>query len=292
MIDMRPSRPDEAEEQKRLWKQAFGDDPRYIDWFYQCCWHPENMLLLLEDGKLASMLALLPHGLTLPNGAEATAYYVYALATDAAVRSKGYGRQLLHYVDDHLRALGADCVTVVPAEPSLFKFFGTVGFAPGFSTRKVELLRDESKEPQSGDQVFPATPEEYNAIRNRLLAGTPAVTYDTELVRYQEGMCRLSGSGLYRILAGGVEGCAAVEYADEESVLFKELLLSRQNIPQALAVFAQILPGRRCHVRTPACWEGLPGSYLQPFGMLKWYNPDKAALWQEGTKGYMGLGFD
>ena len=292
MIDMRPSRPDEAEEQKRLWKQAFGDDPRYIDWFYQCCWHPENMLLLLEDGKLASMLALLPHGLTLPNGAEATAYYVYALATDAAVRSKGYGRQLLHYVDDHLRALGADCVTVVPAEPSLFKFFGTVGFAPGFSTRKVELLRDESKEPQPGDQVFPATPEEYNAIRNRLLAGTPAVTYDTELVRYQEGMCRLSGGGLYRILAGGVEGCAAVEYADEDSVLFKELLLSRQNIPQALAVFAQIMPGRRCHVRTPACWEGLPGSYLQPFGMLKWYNPDKAALWQEGTKGYMGLGFD
>ena len=292
MIDMRPSRPDEAEEQKRLWKQAFGDDPRYIDWFYQCCWHPENMLLLLEDGKLASMLALLPHGLTLPNGAEATAYYVYALATDAAVRSKGYGRQLLHYVDDHLRALGADCVTVVPAEPSLFKFFGTVGFAPGFSTRKVELLRDESKEPQPGDQVFPATPEEYNAIRNRLLAGTPAVTYDTELVRYQEGMCRLSGGGLYRILAGGVEGCAAVEYADEDSVLFKELLLSRQNIPQALAVFAQSLPGRRCHVRTPACWEGLPGSYLQPFGMLKWYNSDKAALWQEGTKGYMGLGFD
>lgn len=292
MIDMRPSRPDEAEEQKRLWKQAFGDDPRYIDWFYQCCWHPENMLLLLEDGKLASMLALLPHGLTLPNGAEATAYYVYALATDAAVRSKGYGRQLLHYVDDHLRALGADCVTVVPAEPSLFKFFGTVGFAPGFSTRKVELLRDESKEPQPGDQIFPATPEEYNAIRNRLLAGTPAVTYDTELVRYQEGMCRLSGGGLYRILAGGVEGCAAVEYADEESVLFKELLFPSQNIPQALAVFAQILPGRRCHVHTPACWEGLPGSYLQPFGMLKWYNPDKAALWQEGTKGYMGLGFD
>lgn len=292
MIDIRPSRPDEAEAQKRLWKQAFGDDPRYIDWFYDCCWHPENMLLLLEDGKLASMLALLPHGLTLPNGEEAKAYYVYALATDAAVRSKGYGRQLLHYVDFHLSARGADCVTVVPAEPSLFKFFGTVGFTPGFSTRKVELLRDESREPLPEDRVTPATPEEYNSIRNRLLTGTPAVTYDLELIRYQEGMCRLSGGGLYRVEAGGVEGCAAVEYVDEDSVLFKELLLPCQQLPRALAVFARTLPGRRCHVRTPACWEGLPGSYLQPFGMLKWYHPDKARLWQEDTKGYMGLGFD
>lgn len=292
MIDIRPSRPDEAEAQKRLWKQAFGDDPRYIDWFYTCCWRPENMLLLLEDGNLASMLALLPHGLTLPNGEEAKAYYVYALATDAAARGKGYGRQLLHAVDVHLKALGADCVTVVPAEPSLFKFFGTVGFAPGFSTRKVELLRDESREPLPEDRVTPASPEEYNAIRNRLLAGTPAVTYGTELIRYQEGMCRLSGGGLYRVEADGVEGCAAVEYVDEDSVLFKELLLPSGQLPRALAVFSRTLPGRRCHVRTPACWEGLPGSYLQPFGMLKWYDPDKAGLWQEGTKGYMGLGFD
>ena len=292
MVEIRPIRPEELPARKGLWKAAFGDDDAYIDWFDRCCGGEAETLGVVEDGALVSMLTLLPHTLTLPGGGEASARYIYALATDPAARSKGYGRQLLRWTDSYLDGRGVDCITVVPAEAGLFKFFGTVGFSPRFSTRKVELLRDESKEPQPGDQIFPATPEEYNAIRNRLLTGTPAVTYDTELVRYQEGMCRLSGGGLYRILAGGVEGCAAVEYADEDSVLFKELLLPRQNIPQALAVFAQILPGRRCHVRTPACWEGLPGSYLQPFGMLKWYNPDKAALWQEGTKGYMGLGFD
>ena len=70
MVEIRPSRPDEAQAQKDLWQAAFGDDPRYIDWFYQCCWRPEDMLLLLEDGKLASMLALLPQTITLPEGYE------------------------------------------------------------------------------------------------------------------------------------------------------------------------------------------------------------------------------
>ena len=292
MVNIRLSRPEEAEAQKKLWQMAFGDDPRYIDWFYACCWKPENMLLLLEDNKLASMLALLPHALVLPNGETASAYYVYALATDPAVRSKGYGRQLLHYVDFHLAARGADCVTVVPAEPSLFKFFATAGFTTGFYTRKAELLREETGRPQPEDRVEPVSPQAYNAIRDRLLAGTPSVRYDTELIGYQEGMSKLSGGGLYRVVAGGAEGCAAVEYAGEGSVLFKELLLPEPQIPRALAAFSRLLPGRRCHVRTPACWDGLPGSYIQPFGMVKWYHLDKARPWQEDTKGYMGLGFD
>ena len=254
MVNIRLSRPEEAEAQKKLWQMAFGDDPRYIDWFYACCWKPENMLLLLEDNKLASMLALLPHALVLPNGETASAYYVYALATDPAVRSKG--------------------------------------FTTGFYTRKAELLREETGRPQPEDRVEPVSPQAYNAIRDRLLAGTPSVRYDTELIGYQEGMSKLSGGGLYRVVAGGAEGCAAVEYAGEGSVLFKELLLPEPQIPRALAAFSRLLPGRRCHVRTPACWDGLPGSYIQPFGMVKWYHLDKARPWQEDTKGYMGLGFD
>ena len=42
MVEIRPSRPDEVQIQKELWQAAFGDDPRYIDWFYQCCWRPED----------------------------------------------------------------------------------------------------------------------------------------------------------------------------------------------------------------------------------------------------------
>lgn len=132
MIDIRPSRPEEAEAQKKLWQLAFGDDPRYIDWFYQCCWQPENMLLLLEDDQLLSMLALLPHELTLPGGERAKAYYIYALATDPSARSKGYGRQLLHYVDFHLTARAPTVLQWCPPSPACSSSSAPWVFPPPF----------------------------------------------------------------------------------------------------------------------------------------------------------------
>ena len=292
MVEIRQSRSDEIQEQKALWQTAFGDDSRYIDWFYECCWRPENMLLLLENGKLASMLALLPQTLRLPNGETASAYYIYALATAPEARNKGYGQQLLGYVDLFLKERGADCATVVPAEASLFKFFGIVDFLPAFYTRKVELLRSMTTALHPQDRIKAITPAEYNAIRERVLADIPSVSYSETQIRYQEGIGKMTGGGLYQITAGDFQGCAAAEYLDADSVLFKELLLPPEYMPRGLAALAARMPGQRCFARTPAQWDGMWGSYLQPFGMIKWYDPDKRALWGADTQGYMGLGFD
>ena len=200
MLEMRPGRPEGVPAQKALWKAAFGDEDRYIDWFYECCGGSADVLEVVEEGRLASMLALLPQTLTLPGGGTASGWYIYALATDPGARSKGYGRQLLRFVDGYLAERGADCVTTVPAEPSLFKFFGTVGFAPCFSTRKLELLKSMLQPAAEGDRAEPVEPGEYNAIRRRLLEGAPAVDYPEELIRYQQGMGRLSGGELQRVL--------------------------------------------------------------------------------------------
>lgn len=66
MLEMRPGRPEEVPAQKALWKAAFGDEDRYIDWFYECCGASADVLEVVEEGRLASMLALLPQTLTLP----------------------------------------------------------------------------------------------------------------------------------------------------------------------------------------------------------------------------------
>ena len=291
MIQIRPSAPDEAAAQKDLWRRAFGDELCYIDWFFDCCWTPDRMLLLLEDGRLASMLVLLPMELSLPCGTVASVRYIYALATDASVRKKGYGRQLLHHVDYPLQAEGVDCAAVVPAEPSLHRFFAAVGFQPGFSLRETELLRHMVGRPGSGSAA-PVAPEEYNRIRESRLADLSHIRYSDTLIRYQQGMSELSCAGLYRIEVDGVEGCAAAEYTDKHSLLLKELVIPEPQLAGAIAHLAALLPAERYHIRTPAQWNGLPGSYIQPFGMVKWYNKEKQAIWQHDAHSYMGLGFD
>lgn len=79
---------------------------------------------------------------------------------------------------------------------------------------------------------------------------------------------------------------------DEETLLVKELLIDPRAMAAAVAQIARVLPVLRYHVRTPAAWSGLPGSYIQPFAMVKWYDKAKAAAWNTDPNSYMGLAFD
>ncbi len=59
---------------------------------------------------------------------------------------------------------------------------------------------------------------------------------------------------------------------------------------RGLAALERVLPGALLCAH-PALWDGMKGSYLQPFGMIKWYSAESGRS-GEGTHGYMGLGFD
>ena len=52
------------------------------------------------------------------------------------------------------------------------------------------------------------------------------------------------------------------------------------------------MPAVRYHLRTPPFWDGVSGSYLQAFAMVKWYDAALEREWREYRRGYMGLGFD
>lgn len=292
MIEMRPSKPEELELQRRLWKLAFGDSDDHIDFFYQNCASSQDMMVLLDDGVLCSMLALLPVTVALPDGKRAKGSYVYALATDPDARKKGYGRQLLHYADFYLKEHGMDCVTVVPAEAGLHRFFDTVNYMECFSTRKLELLASAIGPSGPGGSLTPVGAEEYGALRETLLAGTFHASYDGRLVAFQEGISRMSGAGLYRIELEGTAGCAALEFTDGKSLAFKELLLPPEHLAGAVSLVKEHLPAERYYVRTPAFWDGLPGSYIQPFAMIKWFDPNLQRAWLEEKNAYFGLGFD
>lgn len=292
MLELRPSKPEEIPAQKALWKLAFGDDESYIDDFYARCVSCENMLVLLEDGILRSMLALLPVTVALPDGTTASSSYVYALASDPAHRKQGFGRMLLQYVDFYLGERGVDCVTVVPAEASLHRFFSTVGFSECFATRKIELLAADVGKANQGDSVSPISPEEYSHLREQQLEGTFHAVYCNRLLTYQQGICTMNGGALLRVTAGGDVGCAVVELSPKGSVVVKELLIKAEYIPTALAAIAAAFPTDHYHLRTPAFRSGHRVSYLQPFAMIKWLNGAKRRSWLEETAAYFGLAFD
>ena len=241
MIEIRPAKPDELLRQKELWKLAFGDEDDYIDYFFA---HGEEsqVLVLLEDGVVYTMVALFPVALALPGGRKASSAYIYALATHPDARKKGFGRYILSYVDFYLKERGADCVTIVPAEVSLHKFFGTTGFSECFSTRKVELLRSMVGVPAAGDTLERVDPETYNRLREELLAETLHVVYSDSLVAYQEGLSRMANGALFRLRVAGSEGLACTEYLDDDTVMVKELLIPRPGMAGAAALIGAEMP--------------------------------------------------
>lgn len=295
MLELRPSKAEEIPAQKALWKKTFDDGEDYIDDFYRYCAQPENVLVLLEDGVLRSMLALLPVTVALPDGTSASSSYIYALATDPAARKQGFGRMLLQYVDFYLGEQGVDCVTTVPAEASLHKFFATVGFTECFATRKIELTAAEAALPAGKCKCNTVSigAEEYGLLREELLKGTFHAQYCRRLLAYQEHICRANGGDMLRLDVEGNIGCAAVELEEGgRAVVIKELLITADKIPTALAGIAMAYPADRYHLRTPALWPGHRTSYIQPFAMIKWLSGQDRRNWSEETTSYFGLAFD
>jgi GNAT superfamily N-acetyltransferase len=292
MLELRPSRAEEIPAQKALWKAAFGDEDSYIDYFYDHCVTAEDMLVLVEDGVLCSMLALLPVTLVLPDATEISAPYVYALATNPEARKMGFGRKLLQYADEYLAERGVDCVTVVPAEPSLHKFFSTVGFTECFALRKIEYLQSEISAAAAGDSAAPVGPREYGVLREKLLAGFFHAVYPPALLTYQQGVSRAGGGDLLRLDVSGSLGCATVEYTARRGLVIKEMLIPADKITAALAAVAAAFPAEHYHLRTPALWDGPQTSYLQPFAMIKWLSGRAQNVWGGERTAYFGLAFD
>lgn len=292
MIEIRPSLPEEIPAQKALWQTCFGDDPAFIDLFYRICTSRLAVMVLLEDFVIRSMAAILPTALRLHDGKSCRAGYIYALCTDPASRSKGFVRSLLMETDLYLKKLGYDCVTLVPAEASLHRYFTQQGYEECFSNRMAEVAHAMLPQPGDGVAATPASPAEYGRIRENVLRGQFHIAYDEPSLAFQQAVSRFLGGDLFRFTVNGAEGCAAADYFRPDRVLVRELLIAPEHLAAAAGLLAGALPAGYYHLRSPAFQEGVPGSYVQAFGMIKWYRPELRSLWFRERQGYLGLGFD
>ena len=295
MINIRPSRPEDIPLLKELWKRCFGDSDAYVDMFYhKYCTH-DQVLIVEEDGELNSMATMLETTMHFTDGSSYPVGYVYGLATNPYIQGKGYARQLLAYADEYLQKKEKKCLTLVPASPSLHRYFENIGLTECFATRKVEKMSTELTGLPALDpscKMVPILPYEYNEIREKQLKGTMHISYDDNLIHFQQFGSHLTAGDLYRLEVEGEVGCVAIEYVQRSRLLMKELLISTPKMEKAVQLVSEELPAARYHIRTPAFWEGMQGSYIQAFGMIKWYDRELQHKWFHHQDAYLGLAFD
>lgn len=285
MIELRKSKPEEVPELQELFQLCFGDGPEVSGLYFNNFYHPDEFLVLREDGALRAMAGLLNLTLTEPGGKTVKAAYLYGMGTHPEHQGKGFAAQLLNYADFYLHGK-RDCLVTMPATVELHTFYAKFGFMECFPLLEGEV---SPRAPLDKETSLPLDSAAYESLREQLLTGYYHVSYG-HLTGLQEQLCAFSGGNLLSLNVNGVPGCAAVEQWGD-TALIKELLIAPEGLDGALALIAQAVYAKQFILRRPAFY---PNDNLskRDFGMIKWYDPIAAKRWQETNDPYLGLAFD
>ena len=151
--------PDQMQQLKALWQEAFGDTEDYLDLFRSTGFAPARCRCVTEDGQVAAVLYWLDmfcHGQKFA--------YIYAVATAKASRGRGFCRMLMEDTHKVLRSRGYDGAVLSPAGEGLTRMYGSMGYSHCGS---ITQLRCEAG--QNPAKIRKVDAAAYNAKRNSLL---------------------------------------------------------------------------------------------------------------------------
>ena len=146
-------------EQRRLWKQAFGDTDAFLDLFERTAYAPDRCHTLTVEHCLAAAL----YWLDCETAGEKTAY-IYAVATDERFRGRGLCRRLMTETHTRLQGEGYASAVLVAASPSLSEMYRKMGYLPLQTVGEIRVPAAEA-----AAVLETLTPSEFAARRRRLL---------------------------------------------------------------------------------------------------------------------------
>jgi len=299
-MEMRLAKREDLEGLKEIWKLSFGDEDRFIDLYFQSRNWLNEMAVLLLDGRIVSMLTMIPVEMIGETGERCKVSMLYAIATHPDFQKRGFADQLIDFSNQYLLSQQVSVTLLVPAGEELFGFYAKRGYQDGFFVREAVLNRNEI-ETLAGRgsmdcSVTPIEPSGYNRIRRKLLTGHSYLDYRDEEVSFEKQLSRIYDADLFAIEIDGAEGCAYFERISQEQVIIKELLVPEKYLAAALMQISALIPSEKYIVRTPPHSGEILGGAVRPFGMVRSNGTDsKCSIIGPGTgsaDSYLGIAYD
>lgn len=292
MIEMRCSKPEEIPRLKELWKLSFGDEDSYIDLFFDTQYRPRDVLVLINDNVLVSMLVGLPMKVVLPDKREYSAAYIYAFCTHPEARRCGNASNLMLYASFFFKENGKELLLVKPANPDRAAFFEQRGFSGRFPLQEAVYPGGGFMGCCDEGRLIPAEPAEYDETREYYLEEQLHVKCGEIGAAHQKANSRRSGADLYFAELDGVIGCVAAEYADKNRLVIKELLIPDDLCDAALRLVASKLPAAEYVVRRPDFSWSLLGGETEEFFLISYLFSGLNTRFEPHMPGYPGFAYD
>ena len=109
---------------RQLWQNTFGDSDALLDIFFSTAFSPMRSMCLWAEGQLAAAA----YWLDCQVGQQKAAY-IYAVATAAPFRMRGFCRTLMKNIHTVLAHQGYSSSLLVPSDSGLRQMYRTMGYA-------------------------------------------------------------------------------------------------------------------------------------------------------------------
>lgn len=213
-----------SEERKQIYhmyQEIFQDPEEFADYYFQYLYPKNQVLKLIKNGQLASMIHLNPYTLVW-NQREFSASYIVAVATLSCYRRQGMMAELLKRAMRDMFDRGELFTYLIPAKEAYYKPFDfsfVMDWPEGQIEFQGESLTDSGKNSSFSEksmiyeyeirQIMPSMYKEAADYLNQVRGEQFSlwVKADEEYVRQQDAEMKSEGGGLYLIMkAGQYEG--------------------------------------------------------------------------------------
>lgn len=219
-LTLREYRAEDIPALKALWLACFDDTPRFADEFFAALPAIGGGVLAEADGVILGA-AYTIDALELVSGGAVSAKvgYIYGVGVYEAARGQGIGAALDRAVYELSRARGADIVTTLPAEDSLYGWYEDILGVKTALYRESRIF-DCAPRGEAYALAVRISAAEYGSARESLLSDEPHIRLSPAALEFEEALLREYGGGLYAVKGGIAAGCM-----EDGCAVIKELLL-------------------------------------------------------------------